>query len=96
LAVCIGFLGAGFEAVVANAQIFILDWNPLDDPTRAKQFQMAGHDAGVSFRMVRKTLNTHAPTAVQGGKDFQAVDLADDAEQRRQVGEGALLERLLA
>jgi hypothetical protein len=56
---------------------------------------MAGHDAGVSLRVVRKALNTHAPAAVQGGKDLQAVDLADDAEQRRQVGKGAVFETLL-
>ena len=33
---------------------------------------------------------------MQGGKDFQAVDLANDAVQRRQVGEGAGFEALVA
>ena len=96
LAVGVCFLGTGFQAVVANPEVFILDRNPLHNSGVAEQFQVARYDAGVSLRVMREPLNTHAPAAMQGGEDFQAVDLADDAEQRRQVAKGGVSETLLA
>jgi hypothetical protein len=41
-------------------------------------------------------VNTHASVATQGGKVFQAVDVANDAVQRRQVGKGVGFEAFVA